>query len=111
MAVNWGKLSALAIAGYAFYALYQSGRLEGLLTKSAEVLKRADTGVTGAPLMTNYGSVAKVETDAGNSAGQAVGQTMNYSASRLPDSSSWAADARVVAAVGQNYGAAIGQSV
>jgi hypothetical protein len=103
-----GQLAVLSGACFGVYALYKSG----FVIKMAETLKRADVvGSSGIPIATNYGSISKVQTDTGNSGGLAVGQTVNYSASNLPDSSSWAADARVVAAVGQNYGAAIGQSV
>ena len=93
---NIGKLLVLGGACYGIYALYKGG----LGTKMAETLKRADVvGSSGIPIATNYGSISKVQTDTGNSGGLAVGQTVNYSASNLPDSSSWAADARVVAAV------------
>jgi len=108
------KTVVLLGVGAGLLKLYQGG----VFDSAAEYLKRAETtkrtevvATSGIPLATNYGSVSKVETDTGNSSGMAVGQTVNYSASNLPDSSSWAADARVVHAVGQNYGAAIGQSV
>lgn len=112
---RFGKLTffALVIVG----ATYAAQRY-GIIPKAAEMLKRAETvkrgevvAQSGIPLATNYGSVEKVSTDTGNSSGMAIGQTINYSACQLPDSSSWAADIRVVSAVGQNYGAAIGQSV
>ena len=110
-----GKMTAftLLVVG----ATYAAQRY-GLIPKAAEMMKRAETtkrtevvAKSGIPLATNYGSVSNVQTDTGNSSGMAVGQTVNYSASNLPDSSSWAADARTVSAVGQNYGAAVGQSV
>ena len=111
---TFGKTLILLGLGAGLLKAYQSG----LFTSMAETLKRAETtkradvvASTGIPLATNYGSISKVQTDTGNSSGMAVGQTVNYSASNLPDSSSWAADARTVTAVGQNYGAALGQSV
>lgn len=109
-----GKYGLLIGLGWGLATLYRNGVLSNLVEtlKRAETTKRADVvASTGIPLATNYGSVSKVQTDTGNSSGMAVGQTVNYSASNLPDSSSWAADARTVTAVGQNYGAALGQSV
>lgn len=100
-----------------FAAFYGLQKYE-LLPKAAEMLKRAEmfkkadvVASTGIPLATNYGSISKVQTNTAISSGMALGQTVNYSASNLPDSSSWAADVRTVHAVGQNYGAALGQSV
>ena len=114
----WEKIGKMTVFAAAIVAAVYAGQKFDVIPKAAEYLKRAETtkrtevvAASGNPLATNYGSVSKVETDTGNSSGMAVGQTVNYSASNLPDSSSWAADARVVHAVGQNYGAAIGQSV
>jgi hypothetical protein len=114
MTGNFWKTLLLLGLGAGLLKAYQSGWITSMAEtlKRAETTKRADVvASTGIPLATNYGSVSKVQTDTGNSSGMAVGQTVNYSASNLPDSSSWAADARTVTAVGQNYGAAIGQSV
>ena len=115
MMATFGKTLLLLGLGAGLLKAYQSGAFASIMAetlKRAETTKRADVvASTGIPLATNYGSVSKVQTDTGNSSGMAVGQTVNYSASNLPDSSSWAADARTVTAVGQNYGAAIGQSV
>jgi hypothetical protein len=114
MFAGFGKTVVILGAGALLYHLYQNG----IFTKAAEMLKRAETfkradvvASTGIPLATNYGSISKVQTDTAISSGMALGQTVNYSACNLPDSSSWAADARTVHAVGQNYGVALGQSV
>ncbi len=100
--------------GAGLFAVYQMGVFTSVAEtiKRAEMFKKADVvASTGIPLATNYGSISKVQTNTAISSGMALGQTVNYSASNLPDSSSWAADARTVHAVGQNYGAALGQSV
>ena len=114
----WDKMIKCIGYGALIVAAVYAGQRYDILPRAAEMLKRAETtkradvvASTGIPLATNYGSISKVQTDTGNSSGMAVGQTVNYSASNLPDSSSWAADARTVTAVGQNYGAALGQSV
>ena len=114
----WEKMIRCIGYGTLIFAAFYGLQKYGILPKAAEMLKRAETfkradivASTGIPLATNYGSVSKVQTDTAISSGMALGQTVNYSASNLPDSSSWAADARTVHAVGQNYGAALGQSV
>jgi|TARA_R110000824_G_scaffold136669_1_gene300331 hypothetical protein len=109
-----GKTLLLIGLGAGLFAAYQKGVFTNMAEtlKRAEMFKKADVvASTGIPLATNYGSISKVQTNTAISSGMALGQTVNYSASNLPDSSSWAADARTVHAVGQNYGAALGQSV
>ena len=89
--------AAIVVAVYAGqkFDIIPKAKFEYL--KRAETTKRTEVVLPSViPLATNYGSVSKVETDTGNSSGMAVGQTVNYSASNLHDSSSWAADARVV---------------